>query len=261
MGLGAPALQTSQKREQAAGPPFAVAAAYNGLSVDPVTGQIVLGQDLLQVGNPAALVSNREIPMMDKAIDMLQNNGLLTQAVLRYRDDLNQLTGEWIWPLGQMIFRFTDNNSGAILDITFNGPNAGQVQYRSATGATISGHILTGGGTSLFRTVLPKVANYVIPANSEQFNIYTNENAAGAVRFSLPGAGLFNIGDTYTFYVITAQNLIVDPAAGTTARVANLVTTAAGTVTSNVIGSTIEFVALTATEWHAMTIVGAWIVT
>jgi len=45
------------------GPPFVLNSAFNGLSVDAVTGQIVLGQDVGAAGNPAALVSNREIPM------------------------------------------------------------------------------------------------------------------------------------------------------------------------------------------------------
>lgn len=44
------------------GPPFSPTSADNGLSVDPVTKHIVLGNDL---GGPAnaALLSNREIPM------------------------------------------------------------------------------------------------------------------------------------------------------------------------------------------------------
>lgn len=45
------------------GPPFVAGSAYNGLSIDTVTGQIVLGQDVGAVGDPAALVSNREIPI------------------------------------------------------------------------------------------------------------------------------------------------------------------------------------------------------
>lgn len=44
-------------------PPFAANSAYNGLSVDPVTGQIVLGNDIGDPGLPALLVSNREIPL------------------------------------------------------------------------------------------------------------------------------------------------------------------------------------------------------
>lgn len=44
-------------------PPFSVGAADNGLSVDPVTGLIVLGQAIGEPGDPAQLISNREIPL------------------------------------------------------------------------------------------------------------------------------------------------------------------------------------------------------
>lgn len=45
----------------AAGPPFPVTSANNGVSVDPVSGAIVLGNDV--AGVLATLLSNREIPM------------------------------------------------------------------------------------------------------------------------------------------------------------------------------------------------------
>jgi hypothetical protein len=60
MGIGIVSLQTSQKREQA-GPPFVSNSADNGLSVDAVTGHIVLGNDVGDPLAPAALLSNREI--------------------------------------------------------------------------------------------------------------------------------------------------------------------------------------------------------
>lgn len=60
MSTGAPGLFMSQKKEQA-GAPFPAGAANNGLSVDPITGKIVLGND--QPGVSATLLSNREIPL------------------------------------------------------------------------------------------------------------------------------------------------------------------------------------------------------
>jgi hypothetical protein len=59
---GQSTLQTYQRREPAGAPapPFALNSAFNGLSVDAVTGQIVLGQDIGAVGDPAILVSDRE---------------------------------------------------------------------------------------------------------------------------------------------------------------------------------------------------------
>lgn len=47
-------------------PPFAANSAYNGLSVDPITGQIVLGDD--PGGLLAALINNREIEMSSNSL-------------------------------------------------------------------------------------------------------------------------------------------------------------------------------------------------
>lgn len=46
-----------------AGPPFVATSAANGLSVDPITGKIVLGNDVLGVPGAAVLLSSREIAM------------------------------------------------------------------------------------------------------------------------------------------------------------------------------------------------------
>lgn len=66
MSIGVISLSTSQKREQA-GPPFASGSADNGLSVDNVTGRIVLGNDVGSATDPARLLSNREILTTDAA--------------------------------------------------------------------------------------------------------------------------------------------------------------------------------------------------
>lgn len=44
-------------------PPFPLNSADNGLSVDPVSKKIVLGQSIGAAGNPAQLLSTREIPL------------------------------------------------------------------------------------------------------------------------------------------------------------------------------------------------------
>ncbi len=67
MGIGAPALNTNQRRDiPQPGPPFAATSADNGLSVDPVTGRIVLGGD---VGSPSQMLSVRVIEMSGFSVD------------------------------------------------------------------------------------------------------------------------------------------------------------------------------------------------
>jgi len=69
MGSNVAGIQTNQKREQVTGPPFAATAADNGLSVDPVTGHIVLGQDPGAPGDPAMLLAFRDIPSPGFAVE------------------------------------------------------------------------------------------------------------------------------------------------------------------------------------------------
>lgn len=71
MSRGAGSIGTDQRVQT--GTPFVAGTAFNGLSIDPVFGKIVLGQDIGQAGNPAQLVSNREIPMMGFYYNLLGN--------------------------------------------------------------------------------------------------------------------------------------------------------------------------------------------
>jgi hypothetical protein len=57
------------------GPPFAADSADNGLSVDPITGHIVLGNDLTDTA--ALLLSDREIAMGGKSIQLTDPDLLL----------------------------------------------------------------------------------------------------------------------------------------------------------------------------------------
>jgi hypothetical protein len=72
MGIGVVALQTSQKKEpqNPPAPPFDPTSANNGLSVDPVSGKIVLGNDVGAVGSPAQLLNDREILTEDALFNL-----------------------------------------------------------------------------------------------------------------------------------------------------------------------------------------------
>lgn len=61
--IGLASFGVSQKKDPVPqpGPPFASNSANNGLSVDAVTGKIVLGNDVGDPASPAALLSPREI--------------------------------------------------------------------------------------------------------------------------------------------------------------------------------------------------------
>lgn len=78
MGLGIPALNTSQKAP-ASGAPFPAGSANNGLSVDPNTGAIVLGNDTSD--NIAQLFSDREIPFPSNEYIRFTQNGSASNYV------------------------------------------------------------------------------------------------------------------------------------------------------------------------------------
>lgn len=61
------------------GPPFAAGSALNGLSLDAASA-IVLGQNSGAAGNPAQLISNREIPLNTFVIDFVTANGAVEIA-------------------------------------------------------------------------------------------------------------------------------------------------------------------------------------
>jgi len=66
-------------------PPFVLTAANNGLSVDPITGRIVLGQSVGAIGDPARLLNNREIPLKGFTLTNLGN------SIIEQIDDTLQL--------------------------------------------------------------------------------------------------------------------------------------------------------------------------
>ena len=94
------------------------------------------------------------------------------------------------------------------------------------------------------------------PATTEISNVFTNEGDADGATINLPTA---SAGLTYTVYVQTAQTFTITAAAGDTIRIDGSVTAAAGSISSNVVGSSITLVAINATEWVALSTVGTWV--
>lgn len=123
---------------------------------------------------------------------------------------------------------------------------------RSGTATTTGWVPLAVIGTTL--TVEP-VTDTKVPATSESGEVYTNEGDADGATITLPAAAN---GLTYTALVQTAQTLTVTASAGDTIRLGSSVTAAAGSITSNVVGSSVTLVAINATEWAATAVVGSW---
>lgn len=120
--LGQSSINTYQKRRQA-GAPFAAGSANNGLSVDTVTGKIVLGNDT--AGNLATLLSNRDIPL----------NGFLISLVDVPNSNLIQFGGTAIFVKDTSIAGVQSILSPGVLDVTDTRAGSGaQITFSSAFG-------------------------------------------------------------------------------------------------------------------------------
>lgn len=97
-------------KKEKAGAPFAAGSANNGLSVDAVTGKIVLGNDV--GGTTARLLSDREIPLNGKAIDFF---GTIADLTI---NDNPSVPG--------VPFFTVSNNVGMLLDMLDGTPAPGQ---------------------------------------------------------------------------------------------------------------------------------------
>jgi hypothetical protein len=115
---------TRENKKPAAGAPFPSGSADNGLSVDSVTGRIVLGQDVGAVGDPGQLTSNREIPLQafDFALGQVGSRRL-------FIDQVGAFGLDWLGDVDASgAFGFAvhvDNNNGIINLGDYNGTFTG----------------------------------------------------------------------------------------------------------------------------------------
>lgn len=92
MSVGGIIQRANKKEPGPAGPPGVVANANNGTSLDTATSAIVqLGQDVGAVGNPATLLSNRDIPFNGKVLQFLSG----THPFARFDGDGTTLIGDY----------------------------------------------------------------------------------------------------------------------------------------------------------------------
>lgn len=273
MSRGIPSLNTSPKSEPG-GAPFNPNAAENGLSVDPVSGKIVLGNDSGDPLQPAQLLSDREI----------QRNGCRLQFPDSSSNSLFELFGNSFNGSGNTDCYITVNNSitGHTVSIFTDGlsgihgvdASSGVLQWFNSGGCALQPSLsaVDPGANNLLidydnvdiqgtlrndRFVSAHAASPVLVSSTGDKNkVFTNQGATGAITFNLPTAVA---GLTFTFFVQDADGIVINAAAGDTIRIDTLVTAAGGSVTSTAIGSSVTLVAINATEWVAIAALGTWV--
>lgn len=102
------------------GPPFLITSADNGLSVDPITFKIVLGQSIGAIGNPAQFLDDREIPMNGFLFQML--NSVAPVLILDEANGVSQINSVTIPAIASLQLNSFPGSEGASITAT-NGVN------------------------------------------------------------------------------------------------------------------------------------------
>lgn len=174
MGIGVVALQTTQKKEPTPqpGPPFTSDSAENGLSVDGVTGRIVLGNDVGAAGSPAILLSDREIVTEDALFNQFAVlfNAIITGITTLINGALIQMQGAA--NTSPSIILNTSGNAGNPL-IQLNTTGTGDPKVQLITSGNGSPELLLQTAAGLARIRLRKST---ATAHSFEINIDSGGN-------------------------------------------------------------------------------------
>lgn len=212
MGIGVVALQTSQKKE-IAGPPFASNSADNGLSVDSVSSRIVLGNDVADPAQPAALLSSREIVTEDVLLNLFS---IILNSIQ---------TGITTTLDGQSILVAGSAGTTPFLRVTSSGGGTSEVTARITGGgggtATV-GAIGAAGDTaqlSVFRSAADQLQIVISAAGSIRFLVGNTVDtmAINTATFQTqvgPGLTSFNGADFQVSGSATYRHMVTGKGAG-----------------------------------------------
>lgn len=282
MSIGAISISTSQKKEITG--PFALGSARNGASIDGA-GLVVLGNDVGAVGNPAQLLSQREILMhgfsiflKDTAVEFTElNGGIITTVVPAGTNvvagDRAQITlkagnagdihiGDGVNSIG---FYMT-----ALSETVVRGNNTEFIDYMGATNSTRIGRItlgLPGNGSAVQvidtftfdkYLIVPSTGVVAIDDVLDGGKVFTNQ--AGASTFTMPLAASIT-GFSAKFCVQQAANLTLQFNAADTVNIGGTVSSAGGTLQSSTVGSFIEITVIADHQYVVNGFTGLWSVT
>lgn len=277
-------------------PPFDLDSANNGLSVDPVTGKIVLGQDFAAPGNPAILTAAREIPTNGNGLSFTgteNNPGAIPsldlagqgQIIANVDGALNVFPLQGVTVIdcnpnyaqqGRMVLGMTGQSNGTVGfvgdDFTFlkfdrfsgqtwltqaiNDDPPNMAGFQMVGISLGTTDALFGGRAVLGSGVTPYTIDRTGGSGDIDRKIFTNGGLA-TVQYNLPPA---IIGREYLFAIVQANTLTAQPD-GTDNIIIDTTTGAASApMTSNAIGSVITLTCLQAGTWTATSIVGTWAV-
>lgn len=206
MSIGGSIERSNKKELGQIVPPFPGNSANNGLSVDSVSSLIVLGQSVGAVGNPAILLSNREIPAANFILsfnaDAAQTNNIVqfknTAAAVRARitnnAEFSNTGGQTNCELfGEGVSVGTGSGSSVFGKSAASVGNANVVMGRGAVANGSNSVVI--GEASLDSTV---GSNVIIGHSARQENAFTgivligdSSNSANSNNVTCIGSGSF----------------------------------------------------------------------
>lgn len=255
-----------------------IAGAQQGTSVNN-TSFVVLGQDVGAAGNPAIFSNIREIPYPNLIYLQFKNTnvpGALIQIgnVLGFPSTVG-INIEGNEPTKTPIIILNDKGATSPTNGQWNIQSNNDsfivadslgimTQWRRSATLLQASHRLNmshlmRGFLWAWRPVFDSNVSFGISPTvlgQEPRTTITNRGAAANVTFTLPG---ITIGQEWTIMVVAAFNIVIQAPAGVTLRNGALLTVAGGTLTGAAVGSVIRLVAMSATEYVAVSTIGAWI--
>lgn len=227
--------------------------ASNGLSVDPVSGDYVLGNGVNEAGAPAQLLSNREIITNNNFIRLKDTTQVQTQMIIgntaAFNVTLTSSVAQINYGFNQGILPliFIRQSDGAInIAQDSSAFNGAQLQVSGTMTSRLAIRSGTSGTMSVDRTV-------------DSGKIITNSNATGLLTVSLPSIVASNFSGFHCYVVVDKNNGIRISSPDATINVSGQIAAAGAFVTSTTVGSVLHLVCIAGgTHWHAMSVTGSW---
>lgn len=290
MGIGLVSIQTSQKKKQS-GAPFASDAAENGLSVDSVTGRIVLGNDVADPLAPAILLSNREIATQDaagtnlfslslndlfNAINTALNGGTISitdaAGISQFLAGVNVggITAAQMQVQTNLVkWRVQTNTTDVVISsaftnigvMRFQNVSPFAVHFQAGSGNAYNGATVQISGTTTFRRLNQSTAvNVSIDRDLDSGKLWRN---SAAVNLTLPNMAGANArpGFILRAWCNNVAGLTITAGAGQIIRFGSLVSSTAGTLVSTDVGACCTIVNIDSGTWMTENFCGAWTVT
>jgi len=286
MAIGVIGIQTNQKKRQN-GPPFTAASAENGLSVDAVTGAIVLGNDAGAPGNPAQLLNTREIfgngfniRQRDSATEFTNYNA----GSLFLQNQVVNIASITIGPplvtiaaAGGDVPAYNLDDNTSTVEIGLNGAGLGTIIGNGNRLATynptsvlwqfgplvgFSNATMQVAGTFSYRALVrgPIAGALALNRDVDSGEIFTNSAALTLTIPVMTGANLRS-GYIVGAAVLNAGGIVLQLDATQTGFFGAAATTAGGTYQSVTPGSTIKIVLVDANTFVTESFTGTWVLT